>query len=75
MINSVTKDLFEQVTVIPCGFQRTFIEWGTRDSGTGFIKNHDPAMVDAGGLETHMDEKHGLMVGDNVLLAVHGNRL
>lgn len=66
-INSVTKELFEQVTVIPCGFHRTYIEWGKRDSGEGFIAAHTPVDVDSGKLETFIDEKHGLCIGDHVL--------
>lgn len=66
-MNSVTKDLFDEVAVIPCSFQRKFIEWGKRDSGEGFIAVHSPVDVDSGKLETFIDEKLGLCIGDHVL--------
>jgi hypothetical protein len=45
LINSVTEDLFsgsEGMTVIPCHYRRTFIEWQTREKGGGFVAEYEP---------------------------------
>ena len=42
-INTVTEQLFdgdEGIWVIPCHYERTFIEWVLRDSGGGFVADH-----------------------------------
>lgn len=35
-INTVTQELFDEVTIIPCAFQRRFNRWATREAGGGF---------------------------------------
>jgi hypothetical protein len=39
-LHSVTKRLWKQVNVIPVAYQRHHIEWKTRASGGGFVKDH-----------------------------------
>jgi hypothetical protein len=44
LYNTVTQELFggdEGVEIIPCSFTHTFVEWGLRESGGGFISEFD----------------------------------
>lgn len=45
LINTVTLDLFEEVEIIPCAFQRRFNRWAPRDSGGGFKGMFMPSMI------------------------------
>lgn len=41
--NTVTQEVVEAdvgIAVIPCVFQKAFVEWTPRDSGGGFVKQH-----------------------------------
>ena len=40
--NTVTGELFKDITVIPCARRREFVEWVPRDEGGGLIGRHDP---------------------------------
>ena len=40
IFNTVTKDREETLTVIPCYYTRSFIEWGNREEGGGFIAEY-----------------------------------
>lgn len=42
ILNSVTKDLFEAITVIPVHRVHQFLEWIPRDSGGGLVGIHVP---------------------------------
>lgn len=44
-INTVTNELFDEVEVIPCAFQRRFHRWAPRDQGGGFKGVFLPADV------------------------------
>lgn len=44
-MNTVTLDLFEEVEIIPCAFQRRFNRWAPRDLGGGFKGSFMPSMV------------------------------
>jgi hypothetical protein len=44
-INTVTLELFEAVSLIPCAFQRRFNRWGPRDAGGGFKGQFMPSVV------------------------------
>ena len=44
IMNSVTKELFdgeEGITVIPCAFEKVYIEWKDREKGGGIVMVHD----------------------------------
>jgi hypothetical protein len=36
ILNSVTNELFNELFLIPCAFQRRWIRWGAREAGGGF---------------------------------------
>lgn len=43
--NTVTQELYDGetgITVIPCLYNQRFVEWGTRESGGGFVREHLP---------------------------------
>ena len=44
IMNTVTKDLYETVTVVPVHYRKTFIEWVLRENGGGFRGENDPAV-------------------------------
>lgn len=40
IFNTVTGELFESVSVIPCSCNKVFVEWVPRDAGGGFVACH-----------------------------------
>lgn len=39
--NSVTEAIYkDSITVVPCFFQKVFVEWVIRENGGGFVKQH-----------------------------------
>lgn len=48
ILNTVTKELIngeEGILVVPCAYQKKWIEWKTRESGGGFVKQHDTEAI------------------------------
>lgn len=45
-MNTVTLELFEEVELIPCAYQRRFNRWAPRDSGGGFKGSFTKSQVD-----------------------------
>jgi hypothetical protein len=49
LMNTVDHELFDTenggITVVPCAYRRAFVEWRTRESGGGYVKEHDPSKV------------------------------
>lgn len=41
--NSVSKEMSQEVLLVPVYFQRKFVEWKPRTSGGGFVASHDPS--------------------------------
>lgn len=48
IMNSVTMEFTEDVLVVPCAFQRRFLEWAPRNKGGGFKGEHLPIDVESG---------------------------
>lgn len=70
ILNTVTGELFNQIVVVPCGFQRRYLEWAPRSKGGGFKGEHKPTDIDAGKVgEKRKDEKgvERLFNGENQL--------
>jgi hypothetical protein len=67
IMNNVTLELFEEITVIPCARSREFVEWIDRDSGGGMAGRYspdDPVVANAirDGMEmTHRESGNSLM--------------
>lgn len=47
-MNTVTNELFESVLVVPCAFERRYVEWAPRKLGGGFKGQHMPLDVESG---------------------------
>ena len=50
-INSITNELYDEVQVVPCAFQRQFIRWSPRSTGGGFKGTYSPIEVETGSLQ------------------------
>lgn len=47
-MNSVTNELFDNVLIVPCAFERRYVEWAPRKLGGGFKGQHMPIDVENG---------------------------
>ncbi len=69
IFNTVTKEVIdgeEGITVIPCFYQKSWIEWKTRESGGGFVKQHPTDELMA---TTFLDVKgNAILQNGNVLV-------
>ena len=48
IFNTVTQELFaseDGINVIPCAFQKAWVEWAPRDSGGGWIASHSSDQI------------------------------
>lgn len=63
IFNTVTKEIFKAgVRVIPCAFQKRYVEWKDRDSGGGLVAQHETE------LPSEKDEKGKLRLSNGNLL-------
>lgn len=56
IINNVTGRIYngdEGITVIPCAYEKHFVEWQDREAGGGFCGNHDESIL----AQTTKDDK------------------
>ena len=42
IFNSVTNKLYKEITVLPCGYKRSFVEWKPREKGGSYVGEHTP---------------------------------
>lgn len=47
-INTITNELYKEVQVIPCAFQRRYLQWAARSAGGGYRGEHNPVDVETG---------------------------
>ncbi len=40
IFNTVTEEVFKDITVIPCAYKREFVEWKPREQGGGLVGQH-----------------------------------
>ena len=54
--NTVTQEVFKgEIRVVPCAYQKAYVEWRPRTSGGGFVKQHfDSTILD----QTKKDDKN-----------------
>lgn len=47
--NTVTQEVFKDtITVVPCAYQKSWVEWVPRNSGGGFVRQHpDSSILDS----------------------------
>ena len=61
IFNTVTNQLYsDSITVIPCGYRKSYVEWVPREKGGGLVAVHD---MKPDGTKTRGD-MHILLVGD-----------
>ena len=41
IFNTVTSEIFDSLSVIPCGYKRCLVEWVPRDKGGGYVGVHE----------------------------------
>jgi len=47
IFNTVNEETRTSIVVIPCAYQKAYVEWIPRDQGGGFVRQHtDPAILD-----------------------------
>lgn len=61
LFNTVTKEVIDpakrDVLVVPCAYDRNFVEWRTREAGGGFVKSHAATAGERLSQDTMRDEK------------------
>lgn len=62
-INTITNELFKEVLVIPCAYQRRYIRWSPRSSGGGYKGEYNPVEVETGNLQG-LTELNGIRMMD-----------
>ncbi len=66
IFNNVSEQLFDGVCLVPCAYQKIFIEWVPRDKGGGLVGIYDRVTVDA-----HIAERDGVKLtsaeGNNIV--------
>lgn len=65
IFNSVTEELAESLTVIPCAYKREFVEWHPREQGGGFVGTHSvdsPVVTEATRTDMGLMTKNGTML-------------
>lgn len=63
LLNSITNELYDEVLVIPCAYQRRFIRWSPRASGGGYKGEYNPMEVETGKVEG-MQQLNGVYLMD-----------
>ena len=62
-INTITNELYSEVFVIPCAYQRRFLRWSPRASGGGYKGEYSPIDVETGNVPG-MSEHGGIFLMD-----------
>lgn len=67
-INTITNEVFKEVLVIPCAFQRRYLRWAPRAAGGGYKGELNPVDVETGKLPgvTQTPEGKRLIDGDEL---------
>lgn len=67
-INSITNEIFKEVLVIPCAFQRRFLRWAPRAEGGGYKGEYNPVDVETGKVADVSTNAEGrLVIGNDEL--------
>lgn len=70
IFNSVTEELFDTLTVIPCAYKREFVEWHPREQGGGFVGTH---AIDSDVVSKATRTDVGLMTSNGTMLVETAN--
>lgn len=67
-INSITNEVFKEVLVIPCAFQRRFLRWAPRSEGGGYKGEYNPVDIETGKIDgVHQNNEGRLMLENDEL--------
>lgn len=67
-INTVTNQLFKEMYVIPCAYQRRFLRWAPREEGGGYRGDYSPVDVELGKVEgAALNDEGRYMIGKDEL--------
>ena len=64
-INSITNEVFKEVLVIPCAFQRRFLRWAPRSEGGGYKGEYNPVDVETGRVDGVSTNAEGRLMIEN----------
>lgn len=64
-INSITNEVFKEVLVIPCAFQRRFLRWAPRSEGGGYKGEYNPVDVETGKVANVSQNAEGRLMLEN----------
>jgi len=64
-INSITNEVFKEVLVIPCAFQRRFLRWAPRSEGGGYKGEYNPVDIETGKIAGVSTNNEGRLMLEN----------
>lgn len=64
-INSITNEVFKEVLVIPCAFQRRFLRWAPRSEGGGYKGEYNPVDIETGKIAGVSQNAEGRLMLEN----------
>ena len=64
-INSITNEVFKEVLVIPCAFQRRFLRWAPRSEGGGYKGEYNPVDIETGKIAGVQTNAEGRLMIEN----------
>jgi hypothetical protein len=64
-INSITNEVFKEVLVIPCAFQRRFLRWAPRSEGGGYKGEYNPVDIETGKIAGVSTNAEGRLMLEN----------
>lgn len=67
-INTITNELFSEVQVIPCAFQRVFVRWQSRASGGGYKGQFSAADIELKKVDYTVDANGAYKMDDDELV-------
>jgi hypothetical protein len=68
LINTITNELFDEVLIIPCAFQRRFLRFVPRDAGGGYKGDYSPIDIELGKIK-------GVELNDDGFMVIEGDDL
>lgn len=64
-INTITNEVFKEVLVVPCAYQRRYLRWAPRAEGGGYKGEYNPIDVETGKTENVTTSAEGRLMIEN----------
>ena len=64
-INTITNEVFKEVLVVPCAYQRRYLRWAPRAEGGGYKGEYNPVDVETGKIEGVQTNAEGRLMLEN----------